>query len=695
MTSLLLLAMLGCTPKEDAGPALSVSPEAVDVGTVAVNESATATVVLANDGGGAIELLSASLVEGDSRAWSVAREGFEPLEGDVVTTLTVTFAPDAEGASPATLQIRSTDPATPSVYVTLDGVGGPSNADNDADGFSPRAGDCNDNDAAVFPGADEVCDGVDSDCDGTVPADEADADRDGWHLCDGDCDDADGAVHPEADERCDDKDTDCDGATPDRDDADADGYTLCDADCDDAEPAAFPGNPEVCDGADNDCSGATDDIDLDGDGASVCGALPDCDDADPTAFPLYVDAAATGGTGTELAPFTTLADALAALDTTCRTVGLFPGTYGEATAWSAGAVRLVGLAGDPAGVTLTPPAGERAFTITGGAVALENVSLVGARNAAGDGGAVLVSNATLDLVGVVATLNSTAADGGAVAVSSGSLTVDGCVFASNTAGDDGGAVALVSSTLVDTGSTYTDNAAIQGGGLFAVSSSLDLDGVTFEGNRASGDGGGLALDSVATLWLDRGLFASNRATARGGGAALNDVGAADGWLRNSRFLDNFADEGGGLAFTGSDAALVVANNTLVANTSDAGGAAILVASAEPYLWLWSNVFAWNVGDSGVSAGAVVDAAYNLGYATSSGLDYDGVSIGATNLIDDPLFYDFTDNGDPYDDDLTLGPRSPARDSGPPDGEGPEGYRTWRDRDGTENDRGYTGGQGGE
>ena len=61
--------------------------------------------------------------------------------------------------------------------------------DADGDG-SPAAGDCDDSDAAVNPGATEVCDGIDNDCDGlTDSADDsvtgtstfyADADGDGY-----------------------------------------------------------------------------------------------------------------------------------------------------------------------------------------------------------------------------------------------------------------------------------------------------------------------------------------------------------------------------------------------------------------------------------------------------------------------------------------------------------------------------------
>ena len=74
------------------------------------------------------------------------------------------------------MQVRSDDPDTPSLYVALTGVGGPSTADTDGDGYSPAEGDCDDGSTASHPGAAETCDGRDNDCDGSVPADEADVD---------------------------------------------------------------------------------------------------------------------------------------------------------------------------------------------------------------------------------------------------------------------------------------------------------------------------------------------------------------------------------------------------------------------------------------------------------------------------------------------------------------------------------------
>jgi hypothetical protein len=154
--------------------------------------------------------------------------------------------------------------------------------DGDGDGFG-ACQDCDDDDGWVFPGAAEICDGLDNDCDGAV--DQIwDGDGDGVAPCMDDCDDDDPTVYPMAKELCDGIDNDCDGLADEEFDIDADGWRTCDGDCDDTNADIRPTQLEICDGLDNDCDPKTDElVDLDGDGLSTCGG--DCDDTSVTAYP--------------------------------------------------------------------------------------------------------------------------------------------------------------------------------------------------------------------------------------------------------------------------------------------------------------------------------------------------------------------------------------------------------------------------
>ena len=155
--------------------------------------------------------------------------------------------------------------------------------DLDGDGFSSSE-DCNDRDADSFPGAIEVCDGADNDCDGETDEDVQatfymDADGDGWgdedntrEACEaptaahvlrsGDCDDDNALAFPGStqEESCSDPtDYDCDGEV-EYEDADGDGWAACE-DCDDADAAVNPDATEICDEVDNDCDDLVDDED--------------------------------------------------------------------------------------------------------------------------------------------------------------------------------------------------------------------------------------------------------------------------------------------------------------------------------------------------------------------------------------------------------------------------------------------------
>ena len=134
--------------------------------------------------------------------------------------------------------------------------------DGDGDGYGTGSAcvqiDCDDGNSTINPGATEVCDADDNDCDGSI--DEGfDLDGDTWTTCEGDCDDTDGTINPNAIESCDFVDEDCDGAVDEGFDADIDGWTTCEGDCDDGSNLINPSQSDGCNGVDNDCDGVVDD----------------------------------------------------------------------------------------------------------------------------------------------------------------------------------------------------------------------------------------------------------------------------------------------------------------------------------------------------------------------------------------------------------------------------------------------------
>ncbi len=131
------------------------------------------------------------------------------------------------------------------------------------------------------PSGNDTAEGPDDtggDTDTAAPECDLDADLDGSCAAD-DCDDDDADVFPGADERCNDADDDCDGETDEGVlavyylDEDGDGYgdpdpvEACEppggtadngADCNDADANAHPGAEERANGEDDDCDGEVD-----------------------------------------------------------------------------------------------------------------------------------------------------------------------------------------------------------------------------------------------------------------------------------------------------------------------------------------------------------------------------------------------------------------------------------------------------
>ena len=212
-------------------------------------------------------------------------------------------------------------------------------------GFSTNEVDCDDNNAAINPEAEEICDGVDNNCDGQIDeecatcqsfqnlypnptqyywdglltlysdqgctmevAEGTDSDQDGYVVFGeeiyNDCDDNDAAKNPEAEEICDGVDNNCDGQIDEGcdeectsceafqnlypnptqyywcglltlysdpncnmviaqgTDSDHDGFVVFGEDiyndCDDNDASVYPGATEICDDIDQNCNGNLD-----------------------------------------------------------------------------------------------------------------------------------------------------------------------------------------------------------------------------------------------------------------------------------------------------------------------------------------------------------------------------------------------------------------------------------------------------
>lgn len=527
--------------------------------------------------------------------------------------------------------------------------------DQDGDGYNGvelGGDDCDDGDAGVHPGVEEVpYDDIDQDCTG---ADLADVDDDGYNseaVTGGDdCDDGDASISPgAAEEDCDGLDQDCDGddwpilvregeSIQEAIDAAADGDLICVESGSAGDPVVyeeellFDGTAveEVWVVSAADSEATTIEGDGDGsvvrfrDGASgglmgftVTGGQAACGggiyvlDASPTLQELVVsgnEASNGGGVCVQGAGSSPVLQDLAVLD-----------NHGSETEGKGG-----GLYIGSDGVTM-----ER---------------LLVAGNGAYQGGGLHIEDADLSLSDACLLANEATSQGGGLkllgdASSSALVTVSRVVFREN-------------ETL-----TYEEEVPdSSGGGAIATHSHrMDLSNVEFYENEGENAAVFYATGS-GTVSMTNAMLAGNRSTLRYGIFVVNISSVS---LTNATLGGNGSKADGWAFYLSNGANLKIVNTSFYGNDSVGGDDAVYYAGTDSEL----------------------SASYSHVFENDPSLDLEG----SDNLEGDPLFVD-TEGDDPAAWNLHLQEGSPLVDAGDP---------TIEDPDGSTSDIGAYGGPGAE
>ena len=497
--------------------------------------------------------------------------------------------------------------------------------DEDGDGWSVEAGDCDDNNAAVFPDAPEICDGLDDNCNGVVPVDETDADADGWMACEGDCDDGEAAVHPGSSEVCDGMDNDCDPNTDEALDGDGDGLSVCDGDCDDTNSTVSPAATETCDGIDNDCDGTPDDD------------CVDCDVLVPSGAATIGDAISTSADG----------------DVICVEHGI----YLEVIDLAGKAVHVLGLAGAEATVldasysdtAVTAISGEGADTI------LEDLTILRG-NSADSGGGIRIEGSSPTLIGLVVDTCRADNGGGGIYLSNSSTRMTDVVVRDSFAGVDGGGVFAIESDLVMERVTVEGCEAIEdGGGLFIEQSEVDFTDGTIEDNFAGWAGGGGKVLDWSELDMADSQVIENAAGVYGGGLDVqgpNVLQMSDTRVEGNVADFGFANDGGGIRLVEGSTGFIT-YSTFTENVAGGDGGGIYIEDGLVHLEHCD--FTENRADAGgglfghESTLEMTYVGFRGNTASSNGTSSDGggmeLSWGSNARVDNCVFEDNRAEGD--------------------------------------------------
>jgi hypothetical protein len=658
-------------------------PGELEFDTTPIGESVVQTFEIRNTGVQPL-LISALVVAGPNDDFTVEfdQEVSLAAESGIYLPVDVTYTPTVAAAIEAELLVLSSafnvEPTEPFTVLLsgnatedIDGDGYPSGAD-----YHEPDADCDDTRIEVYPGALELCDGLDNDCNGTVD-DAPDDDGDGAAQCGEypDCDDTDPEIHPvwvdpmaiggygTEDEPF--------SSIVDALQFDHCGIILL------REGTYYEGRAIEIDAGPVEIVSVDGHLDAEVSGGEVAPLFSIT--GGPVTFRdiLFQD----GYSGAQAAAIHTTADlAIESCDFNYNVSYLAGGGAIQAddAELNIADSRFLMNSGDYGGAVGVSGAASLAT--------IERSEFLG--NQADYGGAVYASGPEIDLTetyfyfnsamfgGAFAALDLPAAGisgcefqsnsvdggssaaGGAIAVlSSQDVALADCQFSENRA-DTGGALYLDLSSVAVSDSTFQDNeASTQGGAAHIVSSQLDIVGASFDFNRGD-EGGALRATVGSTLDVATSLFLGNSSTWGGG------VYADDSDVTISASLFN-ANRGDGAAIFADQRTLDVSQCTFFDNTT-LNQSACIHASQDVDVDVSASIFFQNTLYAMWCTVSPVDWEYSNIYSSVG----DTFSIACTlELVDcielDPMFQSSSSDSNPLNDNLRLQPLSPCVDTGDP------------------------------
>lgn len=617
--------------------------------------------------------------------------------------------------------LRAIIPCLLGAFAVLSGISECAAPDEDGDGFTSDDGDCNDQNALIFPSAPELCDGLDNNC--NLEIDEGftkswfkDTDGDGFG---------------------DDFVTSCAATT---------GYVASRGDCQDKDPTSYPGAPDsLGDGLDQDCGGS--------DGPQPHFAL---NSRSSTSLQAALNAAPAGsivwvGPGsfvvtdlhfppqplslrsTQLASKTRL-DAqykgrvvlIESGQTTSTLLDGFTLSHGKISGNNGGCLWIQNasphllnlIVEDCQAINLDP---YQYLTGDGGGIFLENSSAVleytTVRNnmayqtgvttcqgvscsyavGGGWGGGISVYGGAPQFDWLLVEGNSVveadgydaASGGGGIDVYMGTLTLSNSTLQNNEAARGAGLRVLQGSLLVQ--ASFLLNNAVQdsevvgaGGGIYSTDSTLNVLNTTIQNNRSDVGGGVYAISTLLHM-ADCKLLGNGREyNGDGGGLLLSNVNLTDATysagLERLLIAENRARNGGGLWLSGSSQ-FTVSQLTIVNNMAMRGGGVYLYDGSSPQFRnsIISDNQAWNLFNDELFPGNPTFT--NTILHNPSGTNHNLGSLGPGAMDVEPEFVASSRDQNADNDDFHLRPGSPAIDAG---------QNGTTDLDGTRADLGFYG-----